>query len=171
MFVNPIEILNLLELRKDMKAADFGSGSGGWAIPLAQKLIDGTVFAIDVQESPLSALLSRAHLAGVSNIKTVLADVESPVPGIEDNTLDLALITDLLFQTEEPKAVFQEVKRALKVGGNVLVVEWNVDAMLGPRSNKLSKEQVKEIAEDLGFVLDKEVVAGDYHYALILSKK
>ncbi len=171
MFVNPIEILNKLDLRKDMIAADFGSGSGGWAIPLAQKLEDGQVFAVDVQESPLSALQGRAHLAGVGNIKTILADVESPIPGIADNSLDLVLITDLLFQTEDYKAVFKEAKRALKKGGRILAVEWNVDALLGPQNGKISKEQVKEVAESFGFSLDKEMEAGDYHYALILSKK
>ena len=41
-------------------AADFGSGSGGWVIPLAKILTKGKVWAIDVQDEMLSALKGRA---------------------------------------------------------------------------------------------------------------
>ena len=47
-FLNPQEVLNHLELEGDMVAADFGSGSGGWAIPLAKRLKFGKVYAIDI---------------------------------------------------------------------------------------------------------------------------
>mgnify|MGYP001611054209 FL=1 len=52
-FLNPTEILRQLELKKDMVACDFGSGSGGWAIPLAKILEEGRVYAIDILEEPL----------------------------------------------------------------------------------------------------------------------
>jgi len=64
-FVNPIQILDQIGLKSTMIAADFGSGSGGWAIPLAQKLEDGQVFAVDIQEEPLSALEGRVKLQGI----------------------------------------------------------------------------------------------------------
>ncbi|GAH20696.1 unnamed protein product, partial [marine sediment metagenome] len=40
-FLNPSEVLKQLKLKKDMIAADFGCGSGGWALPLAKKLEEG----------------------------------------------------------------------------------------------------------------------------------
>ena len=61
-FLNPSEVLESLELRKDMIAADFGCGSGGWVIPLAKKLEEGKVFAIDILEEPLSALRAKIKL-------------------------------------------------------------------------------------------------------------
>jgi len=57
-FVNPIEILNKLDLKDDMIAVDFGCGSGGWVIPLAKKIEQGIIYAIDVQEEMLSVLES-----------------------------------------------------------------------------------------------------------------
>ena len=75
-FLNPNEVLNQLELSANMTAADFGSGSGGWAIPLAKRLEKGRVFAIDILEEPLSALKGKAALGKLSNIQTILADVE-----------------------------------------------------------------------------------------------
>jgi ubiquinone/menaquinone biosynthesis C-methylase UbiE len=60
-FLNPEKILEKLNLNKKIVAADFGCGSGGWTIPLAKKV--KWVFAIDIQEEPLSALRSRMKLA------------------------------------------------------------------------------------------------------------
>lgn len=169
-FVNPVQILNQIELRADMTAADFGSGAGGWVIPLAKKLEEGRVFAIDIQEEPLSALESRAKIQGILNIKKIIANVEERIPGLTGFSCDLVLITDLLFQIEDKKGVFEEAKRVLKPGGRILVVEWTPQASLGPENDRVSQEEVKEIAQKLGLLLRKEFKAGDYHYGLIFTK-
>jgi len=169
-FVNPIEILNKAGLREDMVAADFGCGSGGWTLPLAKILEEGRVFAIDVQEEPLSALEGKARLQGVYNIKKLVGNVEERIQGLPDLSCDLVLLTDLLFEIDDKEAVFKEAKRALKPGGKILVVEWTPEASLGPKNGRVSKEEVKEIALELGFKLEKEFKAGDYHYGLIFVK-
>ena len=169
-FVNPIEILNQIPLRSTMIAADFGCGSGGWTVPLARKLEDGQVFAVDIQEEPLSALESKAKLEGISNIRKIVADVERRIPQIPDSSCNLVLITDLLFQVDNKEGVFKEAKRVLIPGGRVLVVEWKPEAPFAPKEGAPSKEEVKEIAQNLGFQLEKEFKAGDYHYGLIFTK-
>ena len=169
-FVNPIEILNQIGLKANMVAADFGCGSGGWAIPLAKRLEDGQVFAVDIQEAPLSALESRAKIQGISNIRKIIADVEKRIPGISNSSCDLVLITDLLFQVDDKEAVFREAKRVLGPKGKILVVEWNQRTSLGPQDGVPSKEEVEEIAESLGLRVEKEFKAGDYHYGLLFEK-
>jgi len=169
-FVNPIEILNQIPLQSTMVAADFGCGAGGWTIPLAKKLEDGQVFAVDIQEEPLSALKSRAEIQGVKNIKEITADVERQIPEIPDLSCDLVLITDLLFEVDDKKGVFEEAKRVLKPGGKVLVVEWIPGVSLAPKEGVVSREEVKEIAQQLGFQIEKEFKAGDYHFGLVLKK-
>lgn len=153
-----------------MTAADFGSGAGGWTIPLAKKLEEGRVFAVDIQEEPLSALESRAKIQGISNIRKIIANVEERIPGLTGFSCDLVLITDLLFQVDDKKGVFKEAKRILKPGGRILVVEWIPGVSLGPKEGAPSKEEVKEIAQKLGLLLEKEFKAGDYHYGLVFKK-
>ena len=170
-FLNPQEILKELELRKDMVAADFGSGSGGWAIPLAKRLTDGKVYAIDILEEPLSALKNKSGVEGIVNIETIRSDIESKNSStLKDNCLDLVLITNLLFQTEDKKLVLTESKRVLKKGGKVLVVDWNPEADFGPEVKKVSSEEIKKFAKETGFNLVKEFKAGDYHFGLIFTK-
>lgn len=167
-FLNPLQVLDKLELRKNFIAVDFGSGSGGWVIPLAKKLEEGKVYAIDILEGPLSALRSRAKLEKLSNIETIRSDVEK-TSKLFDNSCDLVLMTNLLFEVEDKKKVIKEGKRVLKKGGKILVVDWKKEAPFGPKEKVLAKE-VKKIAKELDLKLKREFEAGVYHWGLLLEK-
>lgn len=168
-FLNPRAILNLLELRKNMIAADFGCGSGGWAIPLAKILEDGKVFAIDILEEPLSALRAKIKLEKLFNIEVIKSDVEK-TSRLSKDSCDLVLMTNLLFEAGDKKKVLEEGKKVLKNGGKILVVDWKKDAVLGPKE-KISNEDIKKIASELDFKLEKEFEAGIYHWGLIFAEK
>jgi ubiquinone/menaquinone biosynthesis C-methylase UbiE len=168
-FIDPLRVLDQIEMKKDAIAVDFGSGSGGWALPLAKKLPDGKVFAVDVQEAPLSALASKAQLYGIPNVERIIADVEKPIPGIGEKSCDFVLMTNILFQVEDIKAVLQEAKRILKPDGSVLVVDWKEDSVFGPQEGKVPKELVEKVSQELGFRSLGEVQAGNYHYGLLFS--
>ena len=170
-FLNPEEILKQLDLREDMIAADFGSGSGGWALPLARILQEGKVYAIDILEEPLSALKSRAEILKIFNIAIVRSDIETKNGSkLKDNHLDLVLITNLLFEAEDKKEVLAEGKRVLKKGGKILVVDWKKDTTLGPKRGRVSAEEVKNIAKNLNLKLEKELQDGNYHWGLLFEK-
>lgn len=142
-FLNPQEVLEQLKLKKEMIAADFGCGSGGWALPLAKKLEEGTIYAIDILEEPLSALKARAKLEKILNIEIIRADVEKRTP-LSSNSVDLALMTDLLFECEDKKIVLEEGKRVLKPGGKILVVDWKLDATIGPEGVEFQLKKLKK---------------------------
>jgi len=167
-FLNPNEVLKNLELDKDMVCADFGCGSGGWAIPLAKKLEEGKVFAIDILDEALSALRAKIKLEKILNIEIVKSDIEK-TSRLLKNSCDLVLMTNLLFEVADIKNVLEEGKRVLKAGGKILVVDWKKDAALGPKE-KISPKKVKEIAKELDLELEKEFEAGIYHYGLIFVK-
>jgi len=82
----------------------------------------------------------------------------------------LVLMTNLLFECEDKKAVFQEAKRVLKPGGRILVVDWQKDNPFTKKIEKVSFGEIKKIAKALNLKLEKEFPAGTYHYALILVK-
>ena len=168
-FLNPNEVLNQLKLLGEMIAADFGSGSGGWAIPLAQRLKFGKVYAVDILEEPLSALKSKAEIQKVYNIETINSNVEKGIK-LPDLSCDLVLLTNLLFQIEDKKRVLTEAKRVLKKGGKILVVDWLPEAPQGPKEGRILPEEVKKIAKNLNLKLEKEFRTGIYHYGLIFIK-
>lgn len=169
-FLNPNQVIKHLKLKENMTAADFGSGSGGWAIPLAKVLENGSVFAIDILQEPLSALRSKMDLEKISNIRPVRSNVEdkqgSTLPA---SSVDLVLMTNLLFQSQKKKEIFEEAKRVLKSSGRILVVDWKEDASQGPEKGRVPEKEVKKIAEDSGFEMEKEFEAGIYHYGLVFK--
>jgi len=170
-FLNPDEILDQLELRADMVAAEFGCGSGGFAIPLAKRLEDGLVHGLDIQEAPLSALKSRALLENIVNIRIIRCDLEKPRGStLTDFSLDLVLIPNVLFQTEDKSVIISEAKRVLKNGGELVVIDWLPKTSQGPAKGRISTAEVKKIAKGLELKLKKEFEAGKYHYGLIFEK-
>lgn len=169
-FLNPEEVLKQLDLRDDMVAADFGCGSGGWVIPLAKKLTAGRVYAIDILNEPLSVLKTKTEASKLVNIKPILADVEN-VKELLDNSCDLVLMTNLLFQCTDKKKVISEGKRVLKNNGLILIVDWRQGTRLGPQENYVSPAEIKKIAQELDLKIEREFDIEPYHYGIILKKE
>jgi len=170
MFLSPQKIFEQLDLRDDMVAAEFGCGSGGFAIPLAKRLDEGLVYAVDVQPEPLSALKSLARLNNLKNIRIIRSDLEKEKgSGISPDSLNLAVIPNLLFQAENIDAIISEAMRVLKTGGILALIDWRPESSRGPEK-RVSKAEAKSAAEENGFSFVKELDAGKYHYCLIFRK-
>jgi len=170
-FIDPKQILKQVGLKIDDVAVDFGSGSGGWALPLAKMLEQGKVIAVDIQEEPLSSLEAKAKIAGLKNIEKIRADVEEDQLSLDNSSVDLVLMTNLLFQVENKEAVFKEARRILKPKGKILIVDWKPGALMGPKTGALSQAEIIDQAKKGDFVLKDELDGGDYHFALIFEKQ
>lgn len=168
-FLNPVNILNQLYLREDTVACDLGCGSGGWVVPLAKILSKGKVFAVDILQEPLSALEEKLRREKLFNVSPMLADAEKGVKIMEDS-VDLVLLTNILFQAEERNKILEESKRILKPGGKALVVDWKPESPVGPREGRVSKEDAIKLAAQTGLGLEKEIEAGKYHWGVIFVK-
>lgn len=169
-FINPAKILREnLELKRNMLAADFGCGAGEWAIPLAEALECGKVYAIDLLEEPLSAVRSKARIKKLQNIEIVKDNVEKIITRLLANSMDVVLITNLLFQVEDKKAIFAEAYRVMKPGARLLVVDWNEDARIGP-AQKVKLQELKDLAQSVKLSLRSEFSAGGFHYGFIFEK-
>ncbi|MDD4625160.1 MAG: class I SAM-dependent methyltransferase [Candidatus Paceibacterota bacterium] len=168
-FLNPKNILDQICLQEDAIACDLGCGSGGWVIPLAKKLERGKVFAVDILKEPLSSLEEKARQEKLFNIAIMLADAEKGVKIMEDSA-DIVLLTNILFQAKEKNKILKEAQRILKPGGKALIIDWKPEAPAGPREGRLSKEEIIKMAMKIGFDPEKEINSGKYHWGLLLVK-
>jgi ubiquinone/menaquinone biosynthesis C-methylase UbiE len=168
-FLDPNEVLKKLKLKEDMKAADFGSGSGGWTVPLAKVLSAGKVWALDISEEALSALKAKAQSEKIANIETLNEDVERGT-SLPAGEMDLALLTNVLYECYDKHGVMEEVKRVLKPGGKMLIVDWIKDSPLTREIDKVSFDNIRYFAKELGLKIEEEFPAGAYHLAMILVK-
>ncbi|OGZ64043.1 MAG: hypothetical protein A3A98_03810 [Candidatus Staskawiczbacteria bacterium RIFCSPLOWO2_01_FULL_40_39] len=170
-FLKVDEVLANLDLKDTMLACEFGCGSAVFTLSLAKKLNKGKVYALDIQEEKLSALQGKAKQEHVSNIQTILCDLEAAKGStFPDNALDLVLIPNVLFQAENKYAMINEGKRILKPQGQLLIVDWLKRSPFSPKNGMVAPAEVKKIADELGLSLKKEFAAGDYHYALLFIK-
>ena len=170
-FLKVTDVIAYLTTQESMMAAEFGCGTAFFALSLAKKLQKGRVYAIDIQEERLSALQGTLQHARISNVSTILGDLEAPGGStLSDRSLDIVLIPNVLFQSENRRAILKEAERTLKPGGQLLVIDWLKDAPHGPKENVVLPEEVKDMAGELGLALKHEFTSGDYHYAILFTK-
>jgi len=171
MFSDPKTILDQVHIDVGMTVADFGVGSGYYALNCAEKVgPTGSVFAFDIQKDLLSKLKKTSIEQGLENIHFVWADLDEPnSTSMKEGSIDRVIMTNILFQTEDKKALIREAKRILKSNGIVLVVDWSESfGGLGPREADIIKKEVAQrIFTEEGFVIDKEIKAGDHHYGFL----
>lgn len=159
-----------------MAVADFGCGSGHYSIEAAKKVGKaGKVYAIDIQEEMLGFVRSQTKSLGLSNIETIWTDLETPnSTRLRDGSVDLVIISNVLFQAEDKNQIIQEAFRILKPGGKVAVIEWDTkseDAKFGPPLDaRINPEKARALFEGIGYVLEKEFNPGNHHYGFIFKK-
>jgi ubiquinone/menaquinone biosynthesis C-methylase UbiE len=174
MFLNPNQTIESLGLLPAMNVADFGAGSGFYALAAARAVGDrGKVFAIDIQKELLDRLKNEARRNKLLNIDVVWGDIEKPRgSGLRDSSVDSVLVTNVLFQVKDKTAVAKEALRVLKLRGSLLVVDWRDSfGSLGPRGEDvITVDQAQEIFILAGFSFEKRISAGEHHYGIIFKK-
>jgi ubiquinone/menaquinone biosynthesis C-methylase UbiE len=156
------------------QVVDLGTGTGHHALAAARVVeMPGKVYAVDIQKDLLKELMTRARKEGMVNIVPVAADIEKPHgTGLESGSMDAAVIANALFQVEDKFAFLKEAHRLLREGGELLVVDWSESFKgMGPsEKHVLTEDSLTDIAEEIGFTLDRTIGAGEHHYGLIFRK-
>lgn len=172
-FAHPARNIAALGVEPGMKIADFGSGSGAYVLALAEALLaSGTVYAIDVQKDLLRRIKNESERRGHTNVEIVWGDLEQKEGSKLAPKLDLVLISNLLFQLDDHKAVLSEAARILKPDGRVAIIDWTESfSGMGPHVDAVvTKENAYELAREAGLTFVKEFPAGAHHYGLIFRK-
>lgn len=172
-FLNPEETIKQLNIKKGMRIADFGCGAGYFVIPMAKIVEDkGKIYALDVLETALESVRSRARIQGIFNVETKRCNLEIlGASGIEDNSIDLVLLHNILFQSDNKDGIIKEAARVIAPKGEISIIEWLPGQLLGPPKNLIvSAETIKEIAFKEGLRIKKEIYPDQYHWGLIFEK-
>jgi ubiquinone/menaquinone biosynthesis C-methylase UbiE len=171
-FLQPEEIIRQLNIRKETIVADFGCGAGYFTIPLAKIVEEGKVYALDILDTALESVQSRARLEGFFNIEARVCDLEKPKGSkLEDNSVDLAWLANILFQSSKKADIIKEAGRILKKGGEMVIIDWKPNQPMGPPKELIiSPKSVKEIAKNQGLNFEKEFPVDKYHWGMVFLK-
>ena len=136
MFADPATNVAKLGVIDGHKVIDLGAGSGFYSIEVAKKVgASGRVYAVDVQKNLLERLRSVASNQGIKNIEVVWGNAEN-IGGtkLREAIADRVIASNILFQIEKPDEFCLEIKRVLKPGGKVLIVDWSGVTTLSPKT-------------------------------------
>ena len=173
-FFHPQELIAHVAVRPGMQAADFGCGSGEMALALAHLVgPTGNVTAIDVLQSALESVQSKAKHGRLQNIQTIRGNLE--VPGssaLKDGSQDVVVMSNILWQSSKKAEVLAEAVRVLKPGGTLVAIEWDANkSSLGPpQESRMDKAVLQKLVTSSGLHFTAFFPAGAFHYGLIATK-
>jgi len=172
-FAHPGRNVVMLEIQPGHVVADFGAGSGEYTLALSSAVgSEGQVYAIDVQPDLLIRIKNEARRRGLKNIDIIVGDVgRAHGTKLRSHSVDLVLMSNVLFQLEYKEAAWNEAHRTLLSKGRLAVIDWSEHGgRIGPSREHLYRrpEAVRD-AERSHFHYTGEFPAGAHHYGLMFE--
>ena len=180
-FLNPDLIVNEFNLSQGMSVADFGSGAGYFTALIAEKVgKEGKVYALDIMESALDSVREKARASNLQNIEEIRTNLEVlGGSGLTDQSQDMVLMANILFQSDKKADILREAKRVLKEGGSMVIIDWKKSQGttfsgkqgFGPPDHlRTDDTAMQSLAAGEGFTFEKSFNAGEFHYGLMFKK-
>lgn len=174
MFTDPQKNLEELNLHSGLIVADMGAGSGFYSIPAGQLVApEGKVYALEVQREMVEHLKKEATKAGVHNVEAIWCNIEKfGGTKLRDGLVDVAIISNVLFQVEDKHTFLKEVARIVKPNGKVLIIDWSESfGGMGPApSHVINKRSSMELFQNEHFEFVRDISAGAHHYGIIFKR-
>lgn len=150
----PHAVIEALKLGPEARVADIGAGTGYFAVRLAHRVPKGRVYAVDLEPDMVRHLGERAKREGLANLTAVQA---APDSARLPEQVDLAMMVDVYHHVENREAYFRGLRRSLRAGGRVAIIDFRLDAPDGPpRSARIAPEQVKQEMQAAGYTFAGE---------------
>lgn len=153
-----------LELEPGAKVADIGAGTGLYTLLFSEIVGEGgAVFAVDIEPRFLKLINQRAEEFGLNNVVSVLGREDSIT--LPPASVDAAFIADTYHYFDDPAAIMTTVRDALRPGGSLYIVDFDIEEGAEPPADKrhvrFGKQGVAAEVQSFGFSPPQEIaVAG-----------
>ena len=174
---NPLQVLQDIGICSGMVVVDLCCGDGYFSKPLCELTNPGRVYGLELD----AELIDRAQKSCISceNFHAILGDARDLLQ-YTDTLVDYVLIANTFHGVPEQLEMSRTVYSALKDKGCFTIINWHkkpreLTPVLGqPRGPdtdlRMQPEDVQQVVEPAGFLLEKIVDVGPYHYAAIFCK-
>jgi len=146
----PTLLIASLALTPELVVADFGCGSGYFALRMAPQV--KTVIAADIQPEMLTLVRTAAQRERLANIQTIQCTPTDPK--LPAASVDLILLVDVYHEIDHPVEVMTALKASLRPGGRIALVEYRGEDPTVPIKllHKMTEAQARTEMTAMGFV-------------------
>ena len=116
------EILRDITIR-DTTVLDIGCGTGGPDIVIARDSAPKRIIGLDIEPFLIEKSQRNIARAGMGNVVDIRLVEAGPLP-FEDQSFDVVFSKDSLIHVEDKAALYREVLRVLKPGGQFAASDW-----------------------------------------------
>jgi SAM-dependent methyltransferase len=140
-----------LPVEPDFVVADIGAGTGYFSLPIAERVPEGRVLAVDIQPEMLAIIEQKRREAAAGNLETVLGSIEDP--GLPSAAVDLIFIVDAYHEFSHPREMGKAMFESLRPGGRLVLLEYRAEDPTVPikQLHKMTEAQARREMEVLGF--------------------
>ncbi len=163
----PHQVIEALKLAPDAVVADIGAGTGYFTARLSHMLPKARIYAVDIEPDMVRHLAARAKREKLANVSALQATPDqAPLP----EQIDLALFVDVYHHIDNRRRYFEDLRRALKPGGRVAIIDFTMDSELGPPPRaRISRAEVTRELAAAGYALADEPDFLPNQYFLIFT--
>ncbi|MFC2041237.1 class I SAM-dependent methyltransferase [Chloroflexota bacterium] len=103
---------------------DYGCGPGSYITPLAELVgKPGKIYALDIHPLAIKMVQKIASKKQLTNVATICSGCKT---GLPDNSINVALLYDILHDLSDPNGVMEELRRVLKPDGILSVSDHHL---------------------------------------------
>jgi ubiquinone/menaquinone biosynthesis C-methylase UbiE len=151
--LQPERVMDAIGVRPGMIVGEAGAGRGYFTFKLARRVgVSGKVYANDIDRSALDDLRQTCRGEKIDNIETVVGEVDDPLFPVAG--LEVVVMVYAIHDFARPAAFLANLKKYLKPGGAVVVLDQNPDAT-GDR-HFLTRERLVALFGESGYELARD---------------
>lgn len=173
-FTDPQTNLDKFGVEPGMEVADLGAGPGHYALAAGRMVGDkGHVCAVEIQKDLVEKVKNEADREGLHHVDVVWSDLEKPGGSmLDDDTVDIVILSNILFQIKDKETLLKETKRILRSGGRALVIDWSdsFDGLGPPKDHLVSVDSITNMAKKNDLIITEKIPVGAHHWGIIMQK-
>ena len=138
----PDKVMDLVGVRQGMIIGEVGAGHGYFTFKLSRRVGEsGKIYANDISRSSLKYLRDRCQREGITNIETVIGEVEDP---LLPHDLDMVFIVNAFHDLARPVDLLNNLAVSLKPEAPVVIIDRDPEKVRYETAHFLSREVVLE---------------------------